>query len=179
MNSVEIVDQFVKCQTEMRNERTYYIYMECKNQLIKDINYTIIYNKKLAMFASFSLALLAFLIYINVVFKLFGYCIKKIFNLSLYLVDYKEYYNDDKHDRLHKLENMIENINMESLYLVDNDRFNKLENMIENINMDSNVKQKSYNRELLNIKDRLTILENDILENDIEEHGQGMEALHK
>lgn len=144
MDSIEIVDKFVKCQTESRIERTYYIYVECKNQLIEDIDYTIIYNKKLTMFASFSLALFAFLIYINILFKLFGYCIKKIYNLSLYLVDYKEYYNDDKHDRLHKLENMIENINMES-----------------------NVKQKSYNREFLNIKDRLTILEKKMINMEI------------
>lgn len=167
MDSIEIVDKFVKCQTESRIERTYYIYVECKNQLIEDIDYTIIYNKKLTMFASFSLALFAFLIYINILFKLFGYCMKKIYNLSLYLVDYKEYYNNDKHDRLHKLENMIENINMESLYLVDNDKLDKLENIIENINMESNVKQNSYNREFLNIKDRLTILEKKMINMEI------------
>jgi len=136
MNSEEIVKKFIKCQTESRVERTYYIYVDCKNDLIYDIEYLLNYNKYLIMIISFTLFIL---FYTNGIFKPLTYIMKKIYNLSLYVVGY---YKDDTSDRLYKIENTIENIISNNLCL--NEEY---------------VKKLSYDRELLNIKDRLTMLE--------------------
>jgi hypothetical protein len=136
MNSEEIVKKFIKCQTESRVERTYYIYGDCKNDLIYDIEYSLNYNKYLIMIISFTLFIL---FYTNGIFKPLTYIMKKIYNLSLYVVGY---YKDDTSDRLYKIENTIENIISNNLCL--NEEY---------------VKKLSYDRELLNIKDRLTMLE--------------------
>lgn len=136
MNSEEIVKKFIKCQTESRVERTYYIYVDCKNDLIYDIEYSLNYNKYLIMIISFTLFIL---FYTNGIFKPLTYIMKKFYNLSLYVVGY---YKDDTSDRLYKIENTIENIISNNLCL--NEEY---------------VKKLSYDRELLNIKDRLTMLE--------------------
>ena len=41
MNSDEIVNKFIKCQTEKQIERTYYIFLDCKKDLIYDIEYVL------------------------------------------------------------------------------------------------------------------------------------------
>jgi hypothetical protein len=157
MNAEEIVKNFIKCQTEKQIERTYYILVDCKNDLINDIEYSLNYNKYLVMLISTFFFPLYVLFYTNGIFKPLTYIMKKIYNSSLYLVGY---YKDDTHDRLHKLENTIENIESdlnEFIKVLDNKFFNE-----------EYVKKLSYDREILNIKDRLTILENQYIRNNID-----------
>jgi len=149
MNSDEIVKKFIKCQTEKQIERTYYIFLDCKNDLIYDIDYYLNYYKYLVIFISTIFIPLYILFYTNGIFKPLIRIMKYIYNLSLYLVGY---YKDDTHDRIHKLEHTIININEdlnEYLKVLDNKFFN-----------DEYVKKLSYDREILNIRDRITILEN-------------------
>ena len=145
MNSEEIVNKFVKCQTEKQIERTYYIFLDCKKDLIYDIEYS--YNYYIYILY---LILISSIIYnIDCIFKPLISIMKWVYNLSLYLVGY---YKDNTHDRIHKLEHTIININddlNEYLKVLDNKFFN-----------DEYVNKLSYDREILNIRDRLYILEN-------------------
>ena len=145
MNGEEIVNKFIKCQTEKQIERTYYIFFDCKKDLIYDIEYS--YNYYIYILY---LILISSIIYnIDCIFKPLIRIMKWVYNLSLYLVGY---YKDDTHDRIHKLEHTIININddlNEYLKVLDNKFFNE-----------EYVKKLSYDREILNIRDRLTILEN-------------------
>ena len=142
MNSEEIVKKFIICQTERQVERTYYIFVDCKNDLIYDIEYSLNHNKYLIIFISFTLFIL---FYTNGIFKPLTYIMKKIYNLSLYVVGY---YKDNTSDRLYKIENTIENIESEINIITNNLCLNE-----------EYVKKLSFDRELLNIKDRLTMLE--------------------
>ena len=100
MNSEEIVNKFIKCQTEKQIERTYYIFLDCKKDLIYDIEYS--YNYYIYILY---LILISSIIYnIDCIFKPLISIMKWVYNLSLYLVGY---YKDNTHDRIHKLEHTI------------------------------------------------------------------------
>ena len=145
MNSDEIVNKFIKCQTEKQIERTYYIFLDCKKDLIYDIEYVL----NLHIYILYLILISSIIYNIDCIFKPLTRIMKWVYNLSLYLVGY---YRDDTHDRIHKLEHTIININddlNEYLKVLDNKFFN-----------DEYVKKLSYDREILNIRDRLTILEN-------------------
>ena len=145
MNSDEIVNKFIKCQTEKQIERTYYIFLDCKKDLIYDIEYVL----NLHIYILYLILISSIIYNIDCIFKPLIRIMKWVYNLSLYLVGY---YNDDTHDRIHKLEHTIININddlNEYLKVLDNKFFNE-----------EYVKKLSYDREILNIRDRLTILEN-------------------
>ena len=145
MNSDEIVNKFIKCQTEKQIERTYYILLDCKKDLIYDIEYVL----NLHIYILYLILISSIIYNIDCIFKPLTRIMKWVYNLSLYLVGY---HKDDTHDRIHKLEHTIININddlNEYLKVLDNKFFN-----------DEYVKKLSYDREILNIRDRLTILEN-------------------
>jgi len=103
MNSIEIVDNFIKCHEHivgptltLRHGRS--IDSSCKTQLINDIdNY--IYNYKIYILFFSWLICILYIIYIN---NLFIRIMKKCYYFSLYLIGYKK-----RHNKIHILENKI------------------------------------------------------------------------
>lgn len=125
-----IRDLFVECHTNYLSThgRSYVISKDCLDELFKNIEENNIQSSNdYILYTLFLLLIVNILFYANDIIILIKYIGKKIYHLLLYCKDYF------KHDRLHKLENLIHNMND---------------------NMNCNIQKLSY------IQDRLTKLEN-------------------
>ena len=125
-----IRDLFLECHTiylQGRNPYSHYS-NDCLDELFKNIEENNIQSSNdYILYTLFLLLIVNILFYANDIIILIKYLGKKIYHLLLYCKDYF------KHDRLHKLENLIHNMND---------------------NMNCNIQKLSY------IQDRLTKLEN-------------------
>ena len=158
MYSDIIVRKFIKCQTESRIERTYYIYTDCKNDLIKDIDNVIdMYTTNIYMlfciFCIFWILSSNTWIDLNTLFKPINYIMKNVYKFSLYLVCYKK---NDTHDRIHKLEYTMININDDLDY-----KLKKLDDKLNKFYSQEYITLSKYNRDLMNMNDRITMSEVD------------------
>ena len=171
MNSTKIAEQFFECSIPPQSLNRGWTHnsgqlINCKHELIRDIdNYIydrIDYENLICMY--FWLICLSYILYINN-FNPIIYMMEKMYNYSLYLVGYKQ------HNKMHILENKINlfedtikdlNITLKKFTIDLNNDLNEYMDVIDKkLIHEEYVKRLDYDRDLLNINDKIDILELD------------------